>query len=215
MPPGEVHDGIAGANQPYTLQTFRLSPVLLGGFGKEITGRHYFPSQAAAVIEDSRLADQLLKMHSALRHGRTDQMLNESIVLELLQWLFARLKQPAPQRITENLSVQQLRIVRDFVEVILPTKSFLNTSHSNRPGSVPFPETVPANHWNDPARMAITIAAREGRGHDQRKPDHRMTTFSFLDDSAKVHIPTSSERSRNQTMFNKRPTAMTLTRPKQ
>ncbi|MGH8779980.1 AraC family transcriptional regulator [Paraburkholderia sp.] len=116
MPPGEVHDSIASADQPYTLQTFRLSPALLDGLGEEITGRHYFPSQAAAVIEDSRLADQLLKIHSALRQGPTDPMRNETVVLELLESLFARLKQPAPQTITGNLSAQQLRIVRDFVD---------------------------------------------------------------------------------------------------
>jgi quercetin dioxygenase-like cupin family protein len=43
MPAGEVHDGVAGADESYTLQTFRLSPALLNGFGEEITGKHYFP----------------------------------------------------------------------------------------------------------------------------------------------------------------------------
>src|SRR6202000_1065537 len=47
MPPGEVHDGVADADESYTLQTFRLSPALLNGFGEEITGTHYLASQAA------------------------------------------------------------------------------------------------------------------------------------------------------------------------
>jgi hypothetical protein len=125
MPPGEVHDGIAGANQSYTLQTFRLSPSLLDSLGQDITGRHYFPSQAAAVIEDGRLADQWLKVHSALRQGPTDPILSESVFLELLESLFARLKQPAPQTITGNLSAQQLRIVRAFVEAHISDKIVL------------------------------------------------------------------------------------------
>lgn len=125
MPPGEVHDGTASSDQSYTLQTFRLSPVLLGSLGEEITGRHYFPTQAAAVIEDIRLADQLLMIHSALRRGTVDPMLSESAVLNLLESLFARLKQPAPQLITGNLSAQQLHVVRDFVEAHLSEKIVL------------------------------------------------------------------------------------------
>jgi AraC-like DNA-binding protein len=125
MPQGEVHDGIAAADESYTLQTFRLSPALLDGFGEEITGKHYFPSQAAVVLQDSRLADELLKVHATLRQGATDRMLNETYVLELLESLFARLKQPAPQAITGNLSSQQLRVVRDFVEAHISDKIVL------------------------------------------------------------------------------------------
>lgn len=125
MPQGEVHDGIAGADESYTLQTFRLSPALLDGFGEEITGKHYFPSQAAVVLQDSRLADELLKVHATLQQGATDRMLNETYVLALLESLFARLKQPAPQTITGNLTSQQLRVVRDFVEAHIADKIVL------------------------------------------------------------------------------------------
>ncbi|MFM0672716.1 helix-turn-helix transcriptional regulator [Paraburkholderia sediminicola] len=125
MPPGEVHDGVANADESYTLQTFRLSPALLNGFGEEITGKHYFPSQAAVVLQDSRLADQLLKMHSTLRQGINDPIMNETYVLELLESLFARLKQPSPQPIAGALSSQQLRLVREFVEAHLADKIVL------------------------------------------------------------------------------------------
>ncbi|NML31168.1 helix-turn-helix transcriptional regulator [Paraburkholderia antibiotica] len=125
MPQGEVHDGIAGANESYTLQTFRLSPALLDGFGEEITGKHYFPSQAAVVLQDSRLADELLKVHVTLQRGTTDRMLNETYVLELLESLFARLKQPTPLTITGNLSSEQLHVVRDFVEAHISDKIVL------------------------------------------------------------------------------------------
>lgn len=126
MPPGEVHDGIADADESYTLRTFRLSPALLDGFGEEITGKHYFPSLAAVVLQDTRLADQLLKIHTILQQGATDRMMNETYVLELLESLFARLKQPSPQTITGDLSSQQLRIVREFVEAHLADKIVLD-----------------------------------------------------------------------------------------
>jgi AraC-like DNA-binding protein len=124
MPPGEVHDGVA-ADRSYTLQTFRLSPALLNGFGEEITGKHYFPSQPAAVLQDRRLAEQLLNMHATLQHGPSDPILNETYVLELLESLFARLKQPSPQTIAGALSSQQLRFVRDFVEAHIADKIVL------------------------------------------------------------------------------------------
>ncbi|WCM22496.1 AraC family transcriptional regulator [Paraburkholderia bryophila] len=125
MPAGEVHDGIASANGSYTLQTFRLSSALLDRVGEEITGKHYFPSLAAVVLQDSRLADELLNVHAILRQGATDRMLNETYVLELLESLFARLEQPAPQTITGNLSSQQLRVVRDFAEAHISDKIVL------------------------------------------------------------------------------------------
>ena len=127
MPAGEVHDGVANADESYTLQTFRLSPALLNGIGEEITGKHYFPSQAAAVLQDSRLADQLLNMHATLRQGQgmNDPIMNETCVLELLESLFARLKQPSPQTIAGALSSQQLRLVREFVEAHLADKIVL------------------------------------------------------------------------------------------
>jgi hypothetical protein len=100
---------------------------LLKAFGSRgVTwGKHYFPSQAAVVLQDSRLADQLLNMHSTLQQGMNDPIMNETYVLELLESLFARLKQPAPQTIAGALSSQQLRLVREFVEAHIADKIVL------------------------------------------------------------------------------------------
>ena len=125
MPAGEVHDGVANADESYTLQTFRLSPALLNGIGEEITGKHYFPSQAAVVLQDRRLADRLLNMHASLQQGTSDPITSETHVLELLESLFARLKQPSPQTIAGALSSEQLRLVREFVEAHLADKIVL------------------------------------------------------------------------------------------
>ena len=126
MPPGEVHDGIAGETESYTLQTFRLSPSLLKGLGEEITGKHHFPSQAAAVFRDPRLADQLLRMHASLGQAKADPLLNEARILDLFEVLFARLLQPSPQLVAGKLSQLQLRRVRDFMEAHLPDKIVLD-----------------------------------------------------------------------------------------
>jgi AraC-like DNA-binding protein len=125
MPAGEVHDGVAAADDSYTLKTFRLSPALLNGFGQEITGEHYFPSQAATVLQDRRLADRLLEMHATLQQGRNDPVMNETYVLEMLESLFGRLKQAAPQTIAGALSSEQLRLVREFVDAHLADKIVL------------------------------------------------------------------------------------------
>lgn len=123
MPAGEVHDGVADADGSYTLQTFRLSPALLNGFGEEITGRHYFPSQAAAVLRDARLADRLLGMHATLQTGMSDPMLNETCVLELLESLFARLKQPSPKPFPERCRPSNCALSGISSRRILPTRS--------------------------------------------------------------------------------------------
>jgi len=122
MPPGEVHDGIAGSDESYTLQTFRLSPALLRGLGEEITGKHHFPSQAAVVLRDSHLADQLIGMHAALQNATADPLLKEARIMELFESLFARLLKPSPQVIPGTLLPQQLLRVRDFMEAHLCDK---------------------------------------------------------------------------------------------
>ncbi len=126
MPAGEVHDGVAAdAGESYALRTFRLSPALLSGLGEEVTGKHYFPSPPAVVLQDDHLANQLLEMHASLQQASSSQILNETYALELLESLFARLKQPSPQRIKGALSSQQLRLVREFVEAHLADKIVL------------------------------------------------------------------------------------------
>jgi len=126
MPPGEVHDGIAGSDESYTLQTFRLLPALLKGMGEEITGKHHFPAQAAVVLRDTRLADQLIAMHAALQNASADPLLKEARVMELFESLFARLLKPSPQVIAGTLTPRQLLRVRDFMEAHLCAKVTLD-----------------------------------------------------------------------------------------
>ena len=126
MPPGEVHDGIAGSDQTYTLQTFRLSPALLRGLGEEITGKHYFPSQASMVLRDTQLADQLLGMHVALQNESASPLLKEARVMELFESLFARLLKPLPQVVPGTLMPWQLLRVHDFMDAHLCDKITLD-----------------------------------------------------------------------------------------
>jgi AraC-like DNA-binding protein len=126
MPPGEVHDGIAGSDETYTLQTFRLSPALLRGLGEEITGKHYFPSQASVVLRDSHLADQLIGMHIALQNESASPLLKEARVMELFESLFARLLKPSPQVVPGTLMPRQLLRVREFMDAHLCDKITLD-----------------------------------------------------------------------------------------
>lgn len=126
MPPGEVHDGIAGSDETYTLQTFRLSPALLRGLGEEITGQHYFPSQASVVLRDTRLADQLIGMHVALQNESASPLLKEARVMQLFESLFARLLKPPPKFVPGTLMPSQLLRVRDFMEAHLCDKITLD-----------------------------------------------------------------------------------------
>jgi len=122
MPPGEVHDGTAGSDESYTLQTFRLSPALLKGLGEEITGKHHFPSQASVVLRDTQLADQLIAIHTALQNASADPLLEDARVMTLFESLFARLLKPSPQVVAGTLTPHQLLRVRDFMEAHLCEK---------------------------------------------------------------------------------------------
>ncbi len=122
MPPGEVHDGIAGTDESYTLQTFRLSSELLTDLGEEITGKHHFPSRAAVVLRDSQLADQLLGIHTAMQNASADPLLKEIRVMALFESLFDRLLKPVPQVVSGTLTPKQALRVRDFMEANLSEK---------------------------------------------------------------------------------------------
>jgi AraC-like DNA-binding protein len=122
MPAGEVHDGDAAEADAYTLQTFRLDPSLLASVGEEITGKHYFPSQAAAVLQDPGLAWQLLRLHSTIGGTLAEPLETETYLIDLFDSLFARLRQPAPQVIAGRLTQAQLMRVRDFMEASLAEK---------------------------------------------------------------------------------------------
>lgn len=122
MPPGEVHDGSADSDESYMLQTFRLSPALLDGLGEEITGKHHFPSHAAVVLHDTRLADQLIGMHVALQNASADPLLNDGCVMQLFESLFARLLKPSPQVVPGTRMPRQLLLVCDFMEARLCDK---------------------------------------------------------------------------------------------
>ncbi|WP_109483863.1 AraC family transcriptional regulator [Paraburkholderia sp. C35] len=125
MPAGEVHDGVAEGNEEYVLRTFRLSPELLNGLGEDITGRHHFPTQAATVLRDDSLADRLLDAHLTLEHGGHDPIKSATSILEMLETLFAHLKQPVPQTIAGTLSLRQLQLVREYAEAHLGDKILL------------------------------------------------------------------------------------------
>jgi hypothetical protein len=95
------------------------------------------------VLQDSRLAEQLLKIHATLQHGMNDPIMSETYVLELLESLFARLKQPSPTPIAGALSTRQLRLVREFVEANIADKIILGRSiPACRPRSIPVLKTV-------------------------------------------------------------------------
>lgn len=122
LPPGEVHDGVAGPDGAYTLRTFRLSPELLRGIGEEITGQHIFPAQAASVLQDAPLAERLINLHTMLQCAEPEPLKSDAYFLELFESLFARLRQPTPLEISGRLSPRQLRQVREYMESHLGDK---------------------------------------------------------------------------------------------
>lgn len=81
--------------------------------------KHHFPSQAAAVLRDTRLA-----MHAALQNASADPLLKEARV-DLFESLFARLLKPSPQVVAGTLTPRQLLRVRDFMEARLCDKILL------------------------------------------------------------------------------------------
>ena len=122
MPAGEVHDGTAAEAESYTLHTFRLTPSLLASVGQEVTGRHHFPSQATVVLEDRKLANELLRLHTCMTQPAKEPLMEEVQVLELFEALFARIRHPAPQVNQGRLTHQQLQRVRDFMEAHIADK---------------------------------------------------------------------------------------------
>ncbi|MDR0279459.1 MAG: AraC family transcriptional regulator [Paucimonas sp.] len=114
MPPCEMHDGILADADSYTLKTFRVPAGLLGEVTEEITGRNDFALLGGAVLQDERLARQLIGLHQALGEGHSDPLFAETQWLVLLGRLFAQARMIKPQFVKGTLSPVQWQWVKDY-----------------------------------------------------------------------------------------------------
>ncbi|WP_028534329.1 helix-turn-helix transcriptional regulator [Paludibacterium yongneupense] len=115
MPAGEIHDGSRAGDAAYALRTFRLSPDLLRGLAEELieTGREPWP--AGAMLDNPRLAWNLLRLHHALGQKRMSTSLEvQSAWPTLLGHLFALSHGLAPRAGTGRLPLPQWRQLHDY-----------------------------------------------------------------------------------------------------
>jgi AraC-like DNA-binding protein len=115
MPPGEIHDGMAQDGSQYTLKTFRLSQALIASVAEEISGRPRAPELDSAVLEDTRLAAQLVRLHDSMQHGGGAGSLNaQTQWLTLLEYLLRQSRAIVPERVPGALSPGQWNRVREY-----------------------------------------------------------------------------------------------------
>ena len=67
MPPGEVHDGCGHEQCAYRMRTFRIAPQLLADSVEALSGKTVEPAFAGAMVEDSRIARQLVQLFDGVQ----------------------------------------------------------------------------------------------------------------------------------------------------
>lgn len=115
MPPGEVHDGCGHEQCAYRMRTFRLAPRLLADSVEALSGKSIEPALAGAMIEDRRIASQLVQLFEGVQHpDGLDALPVEEAWLTLFEPLLTRLKVVTPEQVTGGLAMVHLQRVREF-----------------------------------------------------------------------------------------------------
>lgn len=120
MPPGEIHDGHGEHDSVYQMKTFRLSPDLLNDDMLDISGRVFTPELAGEMLEDPRLAQGLLNLHSNIQRGVSLQ--NEAVWLELLSLLVTQLQPVQTDTVKGGLSEQHWQWVLEYCHAHIAEK---------------------------------------------------------------------------------------------
>jgi AraC-like DNA-binding protein len=122
MPAGEVHDGVRHGSSPCALKIFRLTPELLQAVSAELNHHQPVAVPQARILEQPRLAQQLLCLHSALHQRDAEPSLGQqSAWLSLLAQLLQATPVP-PQRLTR----QQWQEMQDYCQANLSEKITLD-----------------------------------------------------------------------------------------
>jgi len=128
MPPGEIHDGCGHEQSEYRMRTFRISPDLLAGSVEELCGRPVEPFFAGAMIEDARIAGQLVQLFDGIQNpDGLEVMPVEQAWLNLFEPLLSQLKVVKPQDIAGGLSLAHLKQVQGYCHAHLAEKISLET----------------------------------------------------------------------------------------
>lgn len=128
MPPGEIHDGSGEGERPYTLKTFRLSPALLQNLSLELTGSHRQPEFAAGLLVNTRLANNLLRLHEAMHSPvRISALAIQTEWLSQLHFLFTQSGAIRPSEVKGTLAPAQWQTIKDYCLAHLSEKITLDT----------------------------------------------------------------------------------------
>jgi len=123
MPPGEIHDGRGHEQSEYRMRTFRIAPALLTEYFNELTGCETDAFFAGAMVEDPRIARNLVKLYDGIQNPDGLSALPvEEAWLKLFEPLFAQLKVVTPQPIVGGLSARHIQRVKDYCYENLASK---------------------------------------------------------------------------------------------
>jgi len=115
MPPGEVHDGCGHEQCAYRMRTFRIAPQLLADSVEALSGKTVEPAFAGAMVEDSRIARQLVQLFDGVQQpDGLDALPVEEAWLALFEPLLTRLKVVTPEQVSGGLSIVHLQRVREY-----------------------------------------------------------------------------------------------------
>lgn len=123
MPPGEIHDGSRYRDGSYQMKTFRLSSELLESTQQEVFACHQPTEFAGAMLENPRLASQLVRLHQHIQSaGQLSPISVESLWLQLMAPLLSELCKTRPVAIKGGLSNAQMRDIEAYCHAHLADK---------------------------------------------------------------------------------------------
>jgi len=127
MPPGEIHDGIGHEKNEYRLKTFRISPDLIAEYFSDIYDTEGDPFFAGAMLENSRIATQLLQLFQGIQSSNSlSSIAVEESWIGLLEPLLSQLCKISPNGSKGGLAPLHRNLIREYCHENLSDKIVLD-----------------------------------------------------------------------------------------
>ncbi|MGF1514736.1 MAG: helix-turn-helix domain-containing protein [Elainellaceae cyanobacterium] len=113
--PGEVHRAYLSERRRCSFLGVRVRPHLLQRRVEEMTGRSQMLALSTLPIDDPVLTQLVLTLHNSIHNRQTNALLQQSLLVDILEWLILRHAEPAGTLQGVGIERQPVKRSREYL----------------------------------------------------------------------------------------------------
>lgn len=113
--PGEVHDGYGGTGDGWSYKMLYLSADILKEINFHRCGKDNMPWFSSGVVEHTKLAQELLRLHFLLSYSDKDILQQEELLVEWLTSFLEEYSADKPREQLIGVEQQRIKICLDYL----------------------------------------------------------------------------------------------------